>query len=113
MSTITLYRDEQCKDAIGSGFIGEYKTIYGHTPFIVVATSDITFPDDETATTVYYLRDFTYSTINDKSESSEFNLDVTEEAGHYDYAYFSSIFRMQYRISKEGEHQYYSQFGPF
>lgn len=113
MSTITLYRDEECKDVLGSGFVGEYKTIYGHTPSIVVTASNITFPDDEDATVVYYLRDFGYSTINDKSESSEFNLDVTEESGHYDYAYFSSIFRMKYRIAKGGEHQYSSEFGPF
>lgn len=113
MSTVTLYRDEECKDVIGSGFVGEYKTIYGYTPSVVVTATDIKFPDDETATAVYYLRDFGLSTINDKSESSDFNLDVTEESGHYDYAYFSSIFRMKYRIGKEGGHQYYSEFGPF
>lgn len=113
MSTITLYRDEQCKDAIGSGFVGEYRTIYGHTPDITQTMTTITFPDDEAATEVYYLRFFYYSTINDKSEASEFNLDTTEDSSHYDYAYFSSVFRLKYKIEKQGEHQFFCEFGRF
>lgn len=113
MASVTLYRDDQCTDVIASGFVGEYKTIYGHTPDITRSVSDITFPDDDTATTVWYLRFFYYSTINDKSESTELTLDVTEDASHYDYAYFTPDFRLRYKILKQDTHQYTAEFGRF
>lgn len=113
MSTITLYRDEECKDVLTSGYVGAYASIYGTVPSISTYYGNYRFDGDEEDTTVVYMINYTGSTLPTNDTATALELDVTEDSSQYTYAYFTSNFRFKYRVLKSGVHDYSISLGPF
>lgn len=75
MATITLYKDEQCTDIVGSGLIGVWSDIYGGVPSVLVHEYHETI--DEKPVTFTSLRGFSASTVK-QGEPSEIVIPYTE-----------------------------------
>ena len=76
MSTITIYSDETCTVAIGSGFVGEYVRIAGRQPTINTYSQTRTI--DEKTVVFHQIQQFLDSTTRVTDEPTIFEIHPTE-----------------------------------
>lgn len=103
MAAITIYKDVDCTEILGSGFVGRYKRIYGGTPSIVDTTSNVVI-DDETVKFSGLYR-FNQSTYENTSEATRIDLIPTETA-QAQYIYFTPESRISFQCYKTGTHTF-------
>lgn len=99
MASITLYRDEECKDIFGSGFVGRYRTVFGSSPLINIEYANRVIHDE----TIEFgqLFNFYASTVVPESDATAFNMPVTETKT-LQYLYLSPDNRFGFYCWKTG-----------
>lgn len=103
---ISVYRDEDCTDLLGSGIVGEYRALIynnlGHDTSSTFTLKDKTYP-------VRQIWHYNTSTIDPDSEPTKIQMDdVYDGAMHY--LYLTQNLRFQYRMSRNSIHDYYLYF---
>ena len=91
MPAITLYKNQECTEIAGSGFVGEYRYIYGVTPF--VRTSFGTHTVDDESVSFTQLCRYDRSTVKQFPEASMIPLTPTATAVKQ-YLYFTPRCRL-------------------
>ena len=108
MAAITVYKDEDCTEILGSGFVGRYKRIYGSTPSIVDTSSNVII-DEETVKFSGLYR-FNQSTYENTSEATRIDLIPTETA-ETQFIYFTPESRISFQCYKSGAHTFIFETG--
>lgn len=107
MQTISIYRDEQCKQLISSGFVGEYTQIEGSTPTINQKYRTITV--DGKSVRFAQLWSFYRSTVAD-DDATEIELPVDLESTNTTtkqiYIYFTPRSRVVLSSEKRTDARY-------
>lgn len=101
MASITLYADEECTLIVGSGLVGAYKQIFGHSPIITTERREIVF--DEQPVTVFHICNYYASTL-ERVDATTIPLTHTDN-DVYQYFYITPVFRIRYRYTG-GLHNY-------
>lgn len=110
MAAITVYKDEDCSEILGSGFVGKYKRIYGGTPTVVVTQSNVLI-DEETVKFSGLYR-FNASTYENTSEATRIDL-IPTETNQAQYIYFTPESRLVFNCWKIGTHSFSFRTGGF
>ena len=110
MATITLYKDAECTEIAGSGYVGEYRKIYGSEPTIQTTTRTRTI--DGNSVTFAQLVKYDLSTIKPFPESTIIPITPTETETRQ-YLYFNPVFRVAFYAWKVGTHNYKFETGAF
>lgn len=100
MQTISIYRDEQCKQLIGSGFVGEYIQIEGRTP--TINQEYRTLSVDGKSVRFAQLWSFYYSTIAD-GDATEIELPIDLESTNTTTKQIHIYFTPRSRVSLASE----------
>lgn len=93
MSTFTLYTDADCTLIAASGFMGEYRRIYGYPPSISTEALNRTYPDG-TAVRQYQIANYNKSTVYG-DEPTQIPLTITP-TDTTQYLYFTPTARISF-----------------
>lgn len=93
MDNFTLYNDAECTLIAASGFIGEYRRIYGVVPSISTAALDRTYPDGTTVRQ-YQISNYNQSTVY-ADEPTQIPLTITP-TDTTQYLYFTPTARIAF-----------------
>ena len=93
MDNFTLYTDAECTLIAASGFIGEYRRIYGVVPSISTAALNRTYPDG-TAVRQYQIANYNRSTVY-ADEPTQIPLTITP-TDTTQYLYFTPTARIAF-----------------
>lgn len=99
MATITIYSDAECTLIAGSGVLGAYNRIYGHTPIIKTESRVRNF--DGTNVRVFSLYDYNQSTVA-QGDAFELRINPTDTS-QYQYLYFSPVARLAFKCYRSND----------
>lgn len=101
---ISVYRDEECTDLLGSGIVGEYRSlIYAG---VNAHDSSSTFKLKGKTYPVRQIWDYNQSTVNPDSEPTKIQMDDIYD-NQYHYLYLTQNLRIRYKMTRNGIHNYY------
>lgn len=104
---ISVYRDEDCTDLLGSGIVGEYRSLIyagasAHDTSSTFTLKGKTYP-------VRQIWHYTQSTINPDSEPTKIQMDDVHDSNYHHY-YLTPNLRFQYKMNRNSIHEYYLYF---
>lgn len=101
---ISVYRDEDCTDLLGSGIVGEYRAlIYAG---VNAWDSSSTFTLDGKTYPVRQIWDYNQSTVDPDSEPTKIQMDDIHDSD-YHYLYLTPNLRIRYKMNRNSIHNYY------
>lgn len=101
---ISVYRDEDCTDLLGSGIVGEYRAlIYAG---VNAWDSSSTFTLDGKTYPVRQIWDYNQSTVDPNSEPTKIQMDDIHDS-NYHYLYLTPNLRIRYKMNRNSIHNYY------
>ena len=104
---ISVYRDEDCTDLLGSGIVGEYRSlIYAG---VSAHDSSSTFTLKGKTYPVRQIWFYTNSTVDPDSEPTKIQMDDIHDS-NYHYLYLTPNLRFQYKMNRHNIHDYYLYF---
>lgn len=100
---ISVYRDEDCTDLLGSGIVGEYRSlIYAG---VNAHDSSSTFTLNGKTHPVRQIWFYTNSTVDPDSEPTKIQMDDIYD-NNYHYLYLTPNLRFQYKMNRNNIHDY-------
>ena len=110
MAAITVYKDEDCTEILGSGFVGKYKRIFGSVPSVYTYFTNVVI-DEETIKYNGIWR-FNESTYDNITESTRIAL-IPTDTEQIQYMYFTPECRISFKCWKTGVHSVLFSTGGF
>lgn len=103
---ISVYRDEDCTDLLGSGIVGDYRSLI----YTAIGTdTSSTFTLKGKSYPVRQIWHYNASTIDPDSEPTKIQMDDVYD-GSMHYLYLTQNLRFQYKMTRNSIHDYYLYF---